>query len=437
MNVIEKIKTKAEELQPQMVEQRRDFHKFAESGWFEMRTSSIIAKKLTSLGYEVLVGEDVCDKDARMGVSDESTLEKHYQRAIEQGADPDFIEATKGGMTGVIGILRLGEGPTVALRFDIDALGVIESNEHDHRPYKEGWSSINYGMMHACGHDGHATVGLGVAEVLMGIKENLSGTIKLIFQPAEEGVRGAKAIVAKGHLDDVDYVIGNHVTDGADYPQKIVVAGSYGSLATAKFDVVFRGKSAHACEKPQEGKNAMLAAATAVLNLQAIPRHSAGETRINVGKLIAGSGRNVICDEAFMEIEVRGSTSDINAYVREYALRILKNAAEMHDCTVEYNEVGAAESISSDEDFALQLKNAWLNNGFAVAENTMMTLGGSEDFSYMMNRVQKNGGKALFFRTLTDCYAGSHNRRFDFDESFLENGVKLFCTAVYELLKSN
>ena len=436
MQIIERIKSQAEALQPQMVAQRRDFHKYAESGWFEMRTSSIIARQLTDMGYEVLVGEDVCDREARMGVSDQATLDAQYKRAVEQGGDPDFLPYTKDGMTGVIGILRCGEGPTVALRFDIDALGVIESQEADHRPFAEGWASVNPGMMHACGHDGHATVGLGVAKVLMDVKDSLHGTVKLIFQPAEEGVRGAKAVVAKGHLEGVDYVLGTHVTNNTTYPGDMTVAGSYGSFATTKYDVVFHGKSAHAGGAPNMGDNAMLAAATAVLNLQAIPRHKEGESRINVGKLVAGSGRNVICDEAFMEIEVRGATSEVNEYVSDYAIRILESAAAMHGCTVEYKIMGAAESLASDTALAERMRDFWREAcGFTTSDELMMRLSGSEDYSYMMNAVQKQGGQALFFRALTKCYAGSHNRRFDFDEVFLENGVKLFCTAVYNLMK--
>lgn len=435
MQTIEKIIAQAEALQPEMVAQRRDFHKYAESGWFEMRTSSIIARKLTDLGYEVLVGEDVCDRDARMGVADEATLEAQYQRAIEQGADPEFVKATRGGMTGAIGILRCGEGPTVALRFDIDALGVIESEDADHRPYAEGWRSVNPGMMHACGHDGHATVGLGVAKVLMDMKDQLHGTVKLIFQPAEEGVRGAKSIVAKGHLKGVDYVLGTHVTNNKGEEGCMVYPGSKDSFATSKYDVVFHGKSAHAGGCPNQGDNAMLAAATAVLNLQAIPRHAGGATRINVGRLLAGSGRNVICDEAKMEIEVRGSTTELNQYVENYALRILENAAAMHGCTVEYKLMGAAESLVSDMSLVQRLRKVWEDAGFAVSEKDMMTLGGSEDYSYMMNAVQQQGGQATFFRALTTCYAGSHNRRYDFDEVFLKNSVMLFCTAVYDLMK--
>lgn len=435
MQTIEKIIAQAEALQPEMVAQRRDFHKYAESGWFEMRTSSIIARKLTDLGYEVLVGEDVCDRDARMGVADEATLEAQYQRAIEQGADPEFVKATRGGMTGVIGILRCGEGPVVALRFDIDALGVIESEEADHRPFAEGWASVNRGMMHACGHDGHATVGLGVAKVLMDIKDQLHGTVKLIFQPAEEGVRGAKSIVAKGHLKGVDYVLGTHVTNNKGEEGCMVYPGSKDSFATSKYDVVFHGKSAHAAGAPNQGDNAMLAAATAVLNLQAIPRHQGGATRINVGKLVAGSGRNVICDEAFMEIEVRGANTEINKYVEDYAVRILENAAAMHGCTMEYKLMGAAQSLVSDLPLAQRLRAVWEKAGFPMPEQDMMILGGSEDYSYMMNAVQEQGGQATFFRAMTACYAVSHNRRYDFDEVFLKNGVMLFCTAVYDLMK--
>ena len=224
--VFEKISALAQGMEARLTAQRRDFHKYAETGWFEMRTTSIIARHLTNLGYEVLLGEDVCDRETRMGVPSEEALEKHYALALEQGADPEFLPYTKGGMTGVVGILRCGEGPTVAMRFDIDALGVVESEEPDHRPFALGFASVNRGAMHACGHDGHATVGMGVAEVLMAIKDHLHGTVKLIFQPAEEGVRGAKSIVAKGHLDGVDYFLGSHMTGRKPEDDSQIIAGS-------------------------------------------------------------------------------------------------------------------------------------------------------------------------------------------------------------------
>ena len=426
---------KAEAITPEMSAWRRDFHKYAEPGWLEMRTSSIIARKLTELGYDVLVGEQVCNKDARMGLPSDKTLEEAYTRAISQGADPEFVKSTEGGMTGVIGILRCGEGPTVAMRFDIDALGVNESNDDDHIPVKEGFASVNAGAMHACGHDGHAASGLGVAKVLIQIKEHLHGTVKLIFQPSEEGLRGAKSIVANGHLDDVDYLLGSHTTeedaDGSD-----ITVGSHGSLASFKYDVTFRGKAAHAGGAPHLGKNALLAAACAVTNLYAIPRHADGATRINVGRLIAGSGRNVIADEAFMEIEVRGDTTEINDYVSNYALRILENSASMHDCTFEVKLMGAAESLNSNKELCQRISDVCSNHlGLKPSKELTMRLQGSEDVSYLINRVQSRGGQASFMRVRSKMAGIPHNRKFDFDESYLTKAVKVFCGMAYDIMK--
>ena len=435
MNVYETILQQAEAVTPDMVCLRRDFHKYAEPGWLEMRTASIIARRLTELGYEVLVGEQVCQRDARMGVPSDEVLEASYARAIEQGADPEFVKATAGGFTGVIGILRCGEGPTVGMRFDIDALGVNESADSDHLPTKEGFASVNPGIMHACGHDGHAASGLGVAAVLMQIKEHLHGTVKLIFQPGEEGLRDAKSIVAAGHLDDVDYLLGSHTTPMVDQGSDLT-PGAFGSFASFKYDVTFTGLAAHAGSSPDRGKNALLAAAAAVTNLYAIPRHHAGATRINVGKLVAGSGRNVIADTAFMEMEVRGDTTEINEYVSGYALRILENCAAMHDCTVEVKLMGAAESMNSNEALAQRIAQVCSQQlGLKVSDNLLLRLRGSEDFSYMLNRVESHGGQASFIRTRSPITSAAHKRDFNFDESYLTKAVKVFCGMAYDLMK--
>lgn len=437
MGVYGQITKLADEMAEDLVAIRRDFHKFAESGWFEMRTSSIIARKLTEMGVdEVLVGDQVCNKDARMGVPDEEALEKSYARAVEQGGDPEFLPYTKGGMTGVIGIIHCGEGPTVAMRFDIDALGVIEEQDPSHRPAAEGFASVNYGMMHACGHDGHATIGLGVAKTLLAIRDQLHGTIKLIFQPAEEGVRGAKSIVENGHLDDVDFLIGSHLSNKKEDNPAVVIPGSHGSLATTKYDVYFHGVSAHAGGSPEKGKNVMLAVATAIMNLYAIPRHSGGMTRINVGTVNAGSGRNVIADVAKMEIELRGETTEINDYVVEYATNVIEAAAKMHGCTYEMKVMGSAQSLTSDQALMDRIRRVCEKELYLpVSDITSSRNGGSEDVSYMMTRVQSHGGQATFMRALTPESAPGHNRRFDFDEKALPTTVKIFCGAVYDILK--
>ena len=435
MTVYETITARANALAPELTALRRDLHKYAEPGWLEMRTTSIIAAKLTEMGYEVLLGEQVCKKDSRMGVPDREVLDEAYERACAQGGDPRFLPFTRDGMTGAIAILRCGEGPTVAMRFDIDALGVVESCEADHRPFAEGFASVNAGAMHACGHDGHACVGLGVAKILMDMKDQLHGTVKLIFQPAEEGVRGAKAIVDNGHLDGVDYLIGNHVSPKGTSNYD-VATGAYGSLATGKYDVTFHGLAAHAGGSPEKGNNALLAAATALLNLQAIPRNSGGSTRINVGKLVGGSGRNVIADEAFMEVEVRGQNTELNTYMENYMHRILDAAAQMHGCTVEVKLMGAAPSLNSDDALTQQIADICTEKlGLAVVPGMKERSGGSEDFAYMMNRVQEQGGQAVFMRVRTQTAAGAHNRRYDFEESFIPKSIRIFCATVYDLMK--
>lgn len=434
MDIYEYIARRTKELEPTLVAQRRDFHKHAESGWLEMRTSSIIARKLTEMGYQVLVGEDVCLREARMGVPEEAVLEAAYQRAADQGADPEFLPYTKGGMTGVIGILHCGEGPTVAMRFDIDALGVFESQDEAHRPAREGFASINTGSMHACGHDGHATIGLGVAQILMELRQQLHGTVKLIFQPSEEGVRGAKSIVEKGHLDDVDFFLANHISRLTEKNcHGKVIPGIYTSLATTKYDVVYRGQASHAGAAPHQGRNALLAAAAATVNLYAIPRHGEGASRVNVGTLHAGSGRNVIADEAKMELEIRGATTEINNYMTEYATAILENTAKMYGCTCSIKLMGAAEAMCSDKVLADRVDRV-CREKLGIPTAVVGASGGSEDCSYMMNRVQQHGGQAVFFRSLAEFAGTVHGVRYDFDESVLMNAVHIFCGCVADIM---
>lgn len=428
----EKLAKRADEITEDLKIFRRDLHKHAETGWLEMRTASLVARKLTDLGYEVLMGVDVCKDEERMGLPPKEVLEQHYQWAVEHGADTELVKNTRGGFTGVIGILHCGEGPVVAMRFDMDALGVVEADDEEHRPYKEDFISMTPGMMHACGHDGHTTIGLGTAALLMEMKEQLSGTVKLIFQPAEEGVRGSNSIVEHGHLDDVDYVMGTHLTASED-ENCYICPGLAGTFATTKLDVLFKGKPAHAGVSPNLGKNAMLAAATAVLNLQAIPRHGSGDSRVNVGTLHAGSGRNVVCDRAKLELEVRGETTEVNDYMENYAREILKGAALMHGCEMETKKMGSAASIECTSEFTEHIKNVCVKK-LHMEVRDPGDMGGSEDFAYMTKRVIEKGGQACFTGIQIPCAAPFHNSCFDFDERALAMGVKYYTGMVWDLL---
>lgn len=428
----EVIREKAEQIAPELVACRRDLHKYAEVGWTEFRTASKVIRRLRKLGYEVHFGSEVVEAEAQMGVPDEKTLQACMKRAIDEGADPDLVRQMAGGRTGVVGILRTGKtGKTVALRFDMDCLPLDEATEEKHRPFKEGFASVHPHCMHACGHDGHTTVGLGVAEVLMGMKDQLTGTVKLVFQPAEEGVRGAKAMAAAGVVDDVDYLLASHVM-----PPKLGVLAYdvRGFLATTKFNVDFRGVSVHAGAMPEQGKNALLAAVTATANMAAIARHSGGVTRLNVGVLQSGTTRNAIPDKAHLEIETRGATTELDQYMFQRAKTIIEAAAAMYEVEAKITLVGGSAAGNSDAELADKVRDVAERLGIFdkfVKENP----GGSEDCAYLMERVQQHGGKAAYITLGGSLAAPNHNEYFDFDESFMTKDVILLSAATCELLR--
>jgi aminobenzoyl-glutamate utilization protein A len=430
-----KIKELSNQYFKETIKTRRDIHKYAETGWLEIRTACLVATTLENLGYEVLVGEQIMDKEYRMGIVSQEEFRFHYERAKKEGANPKYIDKVKNGMTAVAGILKNGNGPTIALRFDMDALGLIEDKSLDHFPCKFDFSSCHIGSMHACGHDGHTAIGLTTAKILMDIKDSLKGTIKLIFQPAEEGVRGARCIAESGFLDDVDYIYAAHImpkeNDDCD-----LYFGMNESFATTKLDVTYHGVSTHAAESPQFGKNALLSAANCIINLHSIPRNSDGQTRVNVGKVIAGTSRNVIPETAKLEIEVRGVTTPLNRYMEIYARDIINASALMHDTVVEIKEMGKAHALTCDNDFMDEIKSLCLDYlpDVKLPDHYLSPLGGSDDFSYMMTRVQAHNGKATYMKFLSDIKASPHNTSFDFNEDVLEKGPRIMASIAYYLL---
>lgn len=426
------VKQIADEVGPKVDAYRRDFHKYAEFGWTEFRTASLIARRLVELGYMVQAGQPVVRAEDRMGLPPAGVLERCWQRAVAQGGDEEFLQAVKGGFTGVVGSLSNGPGPTVGMRFDIDALQIRESQSPDHRPAREGFASINENAAHACGHDAHAAVGLGVAAVLARMTDQVRGTIRLIFQPAEEGVRGAKAMVGAGVVDGIDFMLAHHLY--SRWPVGDLAPQINGHLATTKFDATLTGLPAHAAGSPQEGRNALLAAATAVLNLYAIPRHRDGATRINVGRLEAGTSRNVIPPSACLAIETRGKTSELNGYMYDYALRILEAAAAMHGCTLQVREMGSAQTAACDQALADRVaKTAARVGGFSLHPPEERT--GSEDYTCMMERVQGNGGLATYIGIGANLGGwGHHTPEFDLAEEAFTGAVQLLSLAILDIM---
>lgn len=430
----EQMLSKVREVAGGLAAVRRDLHKYPESGWTEFRTASLAITKLKQLGYKITMGADAVCQDAMMGVPSSEVLKAHMERAIAQGANPELVAKMEGGKTGFWADMDFGTpGPTLGLRFDMDCNDASECTDADHRPNAEGFASVNKGCMHACGHDGHVSIALGLAEVIASCKDSLKGKVRFIFQPAEEGVRGAMPMEKAGAVKGIDVIFGMHVGFQANNIGK-VICGTRNFLATTKADVTFTGVPAHAGNAPEEGKNALLAAATATLNMHAIPRSGKGDTRITVGKLIGGEGRNVIPPKAVLVLETRGITSELNDYMYGEVQRIAKAAADMWGCGYSIDIKGGTKSGESDSEVAHLVAEEARAMGVFDTVIEEQNFGASEDYSHLMSTVQAAGGKGTYIQIGSNLRAGHHNSHFDFDEKSLANALELASRCVWRTL---
>ncbi|MBP2018526.1 aminobenzoyl-glutamate utilization protein A [Symbiobacterium terraclitae] len=413
---------------PTVVATRRDLHMYPELGHMEFRTASRVARRLRDLGYAVKVGRDVMDPDALLGLPSAEELEAAYRRAEGEGADPEFLPLMRGGLTGVVGEWRTGRpGPTLAMRFDMDCIPVAESTDPDHAPFTGGFASRHPGEMHACGHDGHTAIGLGVAEIITRIADDLCGTIRLLFQPAEEGCRGANPMAEAGVVDDVDFLLAAHL--GCGVPSGHLYTRIDGLLASSKLDVTFTGIPAHAGAAPHMGHNAVLAMAQAVQGLYAISRHGEGTSRINVGVVRGGTGRNVIPADAYMQLEVRGATDQILKYMEDRARKVLEGAAIAQEVELSISVQGRGlSSQNSPELAALIAEEAAYVPGLTV-HNAGHVTGGSDDFTVLAARAAQRGAQTLYMVQGTDHKAGHHTPRFDINEADLQHSLAVFALA--------
>ncbi|MDX5475713.1 MAG: amidohydrolase [Bacillaceae bacterium] len=425
-----------EEITPYLIEKRRQFHQFPEVAWTEYVTTYELLKELEKLDFTVVYGKEILISEARMGLPSEEQLNIHEKRAMEHGVPEEVLMNMAHGHTGVIAKLNTNfPGKHSILRFDIDALPIEETNEYSHYPNECQFSSKIKGNMHACAHDGHAAIGLGVAKFLHTYKEFLTGQFTLIFQPAEEGGRGAKPIVEKGWLDDADYFLTGHIGIHS-IPVGNIAATTTNFLASTKMDVTFKGKSAHAGLEPNKGKNALLASATASLQLSGIPRHEDGATRINIGKLEAGNGRNIVADLAKMQMETRGQTTSLNEdYMVKEAIRIIKASAAMYDVQEEIEIVGSAPTASCNKEWISILKESCQESQLVTRVINELPLGASEDATFMMNRVQEKGGLATYLVFASPLKEGHHHPSFDFDESVLKVAFETFALTLNKIHK--
>ncbi len=433
----EEIRRRAGEAGPRLTALRRHLHRHPEPAWGEYLTASLVARALQDAGFRLTLGANALRPSARPRQPEAAFCTAQSGRALNEGADPTLVACMAGGLTGLWGDLDLDSpgtpederGPLVAFRFDMDAnAGITEATDKDHFPAAQGFASCHAGCMHACGHDGHVALGVELARLLGGLRDelsrHLSGRIRLIFQPAEEEGEGAPGMVAAGAVDGVRALFGLHLSMQASRSGDLV-CGTDKFLATTNFEVFFTGQSAHAGLAPHEGRNALLAACTAVTNLLAIARHGQGASRINVGEMHVNETPNIIPAKAWLRGETRGENGDINGYMLAEARRVVDGAARMHGCRSRFLcQSHCPGAMSSPERVDLVERTARDMGSFREVRRKA-DFWASEDFGWFMNKVQEDGGLAAYLQLGADRPDGHHTSHFTFDESVLPRGLEL------------
>ena len=382
----------AEALREELVSWRRDFHRHPELAFEEHRSAGIIAEKLDELGYELKTGV---------------------------------------ARTGIVALLRGDEaGPVVMARFDMDALPVHEANETD-------YVSQNPGVMHACGHDGHMAIGLGVATLMARYRDTLGGTLKLVFQPAEEGGNGAKEMVDAGVLRSPrpDVALITHLWNQQPVGTVDVTAGPV-MAAAEKWACTVRGEGGHGA-MPHQTVDPIVTASHLVTALQTVVSRNVGplETAVvTVGSFRGGDAFNVIPDQVRLSGTIRTYDSQVRATVLRRVQEIVSNIAAACGASSDLDITHLTPAVVNDPDVAEVVREA----AETVVEPERVTSGerttGSEDAAYLMEDVPG----CYFFVGSANSERGldapHHNPHFDFDEDALPIGVAVMTRAIMHYL---
>ena len=332
--------------------------------------------------------------------------------------------------TGIIATIKgKNPGKTVLLRADMDALEVCEKNNVSYKSQKEG-------LMHACGHDGHIAMLLGAAHVLNEIKNDISGEIKLLFQPAEEIAKGAKAMIEESKIiDSIDAAFAIHLWQGVPVG-KISLESGARMAAADLFSIKVKGKSGHG-SMPHETIDAVVVASAIVMNLQHLVSRNTNPLDtlvVTVGKLTAGTRHNIIAGEALLEGTIRSFSDEVWKKVPEQIERVVKNTAAAYNAEAEIDLVRATPPLVNNQDISDILKaSAEKLYGEEVVTKYEKTPGG-EDFAYFTQAVPG----ALAFVGIRNDEKGinspHHNETFDMDEEALEMGANLYAQFAIDFL---
>ena len=368
---------------------RRDFHQHPEFGFEERRTSALVAKRLKSFGLEVAEGI---------------------------------------GGTGVVGTLRRGGGNrSILFRADMDALRIEERPAVD-RPHR----SQSPGLMHACGHDGHTTMLLGAAK-LLAEQGGFDGTIRFVFQPAEDWGRGMLAMLDDGLLErfPADEAYGLHNWPGLAVGS---LATRVGALMPAEdnFEIVFHGEGVHAA-RPHQGRDALLAAAATIVALQGIVSRAldpADAAVVSCTELTADGARNVIAGTAKMSGDCRSFRSEVSAVIEGKLRDIAAGVASAHGCAVDVTYSREFVPLINDQaatDAMIAAAGAALGHGCAKNDATPITA--SEDFARLLERIP-----GCFALLGNGDSTPLHNPGYDFNDAAIPHGVLVFAELARQRL---
>jgi amidohydrolase len=395
VEVVETLKHEAEALFPQLVAWRRDFHQHPELGFQEVRTAGVVADHLRTLGLEVSTGI---------------------------------------GKTGVVAVVEgtatPADAPTVLLRFDMDALPIIEQTG---LPFQ----SQNPGVMHACGHDGHTAIGMGVAQLLTQHREQLPGRVMLVFQPAEETTQGAQAMIDDGALEVLkpQAAFGLHLWSRLPLNQVIVQSGPLWASA-GRFTITVQGRGGHGA-MPHETVDATVVASHIVVALQSIVARNvdpAATAVVTVGSFASGDAWNIISERATLIGTVRSFDKVVHELLVRRITEIAHGVCAAFGATCEVDAVGhVPATVNSEAGAALMDKVAEQVVGREqIAQVAPMMVG--EDMAEFLNRAPGCYILVGASDPAGPMHSPHHNPSFDFDERMLPTGVALLAGAAFAYL---
>ena len=390
------IKEAAQKYSDYVVDIRRKLHMNPELSTQEFETSKLVQEELDKIG----VPYEICGE---LGTGVLATV---------KGALP---------------------GKTILIRGDMDALPVVEETDV---PFK----SKNEGKMHACGHDCHTSSLLTAAHILNDIKDELHGTVKLAFQPAEETAQGAKDMIAAGALEGVDGVYGMHVWSGVPVGTACAAAG--GRMASAgMFEIWVQGKGGHGAE-PANCIDAITCTTAIVNSLQTIVSREfrpIDAAVLTVGKIDAGFRWNVIADKAYIAGTTRCFSNEINKAFPEKIERIAKGVAEAYRCTVECKFTDLVPPTVNHPFMASICEGAIKTILGEDANYDFEPTTGGEDFAFFIDAAPEQMGAICLLGVRNEaegCCYEHHSPKFKVDESALVNAAALYCQVADDFNKS-